>query len=362
MKIILGSVNMKSSSILLPYDKIKEFVLSKYNLQDSKLEQIKFKDTEKQRAVYCVSSPTQKYCLKKVYYKKEDLLFVYSATEWLYRYNIKVTRVLPTCDNMRFVSYNNMIFILMPWITGRKFNYDDINDILKASTNLALMHKCSSKFFPIESSSVRNGFDRIDLSTKKHFEQILDFCNAAYKINDDFSKVLLSNSESCISLAKKALEASSFINMGNLRKSLCHLDYVNKNIIFDNLDNIWIIDFDNCKMDFCAHDISYFLRRILKRDSTVWNNEILINTLNSYEYVKNLNLDEYLYILSYLAFPQKYWKICRDYYKNIRKCNKNSFINLLKDSIKYNREQLEFTKNFANYINGKFNVDLKYSN
>lgn len=361
MKIILGSVNMKSSNILLPYDKIKEFVLSKYNLQDSEIQQIKFKDTEKQRAVYAVGYGPQKYCLKKVYYKKEDLLFVYSATEWLYRYNINVTRVLPTHNNMRFVSYNDMIFILMPWVNGRKFNYDNSNDLLKASKNLALMHKCSSSFFPIQGSSLRNGFDRIDLSTKKHFEQILDFCNTAYKINDEFSKVLLSNSEICISLAKKALEASSFINTNNLKRSLCHLDYVNKNIIFDESDNIWIIDFDNCKMDFCVHDISYFLRRILKRDSTVWNNEILINTLNSYEDVKNLNLDEYLYILSYLAFPQKFWKICRDYYKNIRKCNKGSFINLLKDSIKYNREQLEFSKNLANYINNKFNVDLKYS-
>lgn len=361
MKILLRSVDMKSSSILLPYDEIKKFVLSKYKLQSSQIEQIKFKDTEKQRAVYSVSSPSQKYCLKKVYYKKEDLLFVYSATEWLYRYNIKVTRILPTYDNMRFVSYNGMIFILMPWVNGRKFNYDNIDDILKASKNLAIMHKCSSNFFPIEGSSTRNGFDRIDISTKKHFEQILDFCNTAYKINDEFSKILLSNSENCISLAKKSLEASSFINIRNLTNSLCHLDYVNKNIIFDDSDDIWIIDFDNCRMDFCVHDISYFLRRILKRDSTVWNNEILINTLNSYEYVKSLNLDEYLYILSYLAFPQKCWKICRDYYKNIRRCNKTSFIKLLKDSMKYNKEQLEFSRNFANYINGKFNVELKYS-
>lgn len=352
---------MKGSNILLPYDKIKEFVLSKYNLQDSEIQQIKFKDTEKQRAVYAISHGQKKYCLKKVYYKKEDLLFVYSATEWLYRYNINVTRVLPTYDNMRFVSYNDMIFILMPWVNGRKFNYDNNIDIIEASKNLALMHKCSFNFFPIQGSSARTGFDRIDISTKKHFEQILDFCNTAYKINDDFSRVLLNNSENCIALAKKALEASSFINTSNLQKSLCHLDYVNKNIIFDESNNIWTIDFDNCKTDFCVHDISYFLRRILKRDSTVWNNEILINTLNSYECINTLNLDEYLYILSYLAFPQKCWKICRDYYKNIRKCNKGSFINLLNDSTKYNKEQIEFSRNFANYINDKFKVSLKYS-
>lgn len=359
MKIILGSGNTKNnaksySNILLPYDEIKKFVLSKYNLQDSQIEQIKFKDTDKQRAVYCITSGEGKYCLKKVYYSKKDLLFVYSATEWLYRYNINVTRILKTNNNLRFVSHNGMIFILMPWVEGRKCDYDNIEDVLSSARNLAKVHKFTRNFFPIEDAPNRKGFDSISISSKKHFDQILDFCNTACKINDRFSKLLLENSEECIELAKISLEASSQIKSEKLKKSLCHLDYVNKNLIFDDSGELWIIDFDNCKIDYSVHDISYFLRRLLKREETNWNNEILINTLNSYENISSLNLDEYLYILSYLSFPQKFWKICRDYYKNIRKCNKNAFVTLLKNSVKYKSYQLKFAKDFSNYINGKF--------
>ena len=60
----------------------------------------------------------------------KDLLFVYSAIEWLYRNNIKVPKLLPTINNNRFVNYNNMLFILTPWIEGDKCDFDNINHVI----------------------------------------------------------------------------------------------------------------------------------------------------------------------------------------------------------------------------------------
>lgn len=91
---------------------IKQNVLPYYNLQNSQISIIKFKDTDKQRAVYRVNYKDKNYCLKKVYYNLNDLLYVYSAIEWLYRNNIRVSKLLPTIDNNRFVSYRDMLFIL----------------------------------------------------------------------------------------------------------------------------------------------------------------------------------------------------------------------------------------------------------
>lgn len=98
---------------------IKQNVLPYYNLQNSQISIIKFKDTDKQRAVYRVNYKDKNYCLKKVYYNLNDLLYVYSAIEWLYRNNIRVSKLLPTIDNNRFVSYRDMLFILTPWIEVR---------------------------------------------------------------------------------------------------------------------------------------------------------------------------------------------------------------------------------------------------
>ena len=74
--------------------------------------------------------------------------------------------------------------------------------------------------------------------------------------------------------------------------------------------------------------------------------------------VNNLNDCDLKYILAYLAFPQKFWKISKDYYKNINKCNKNSFIALFTKGLDRSADQLEYITNmieiFQTYYNIKF--------
>lgn len=343
---------------ILSEENVKKNVLPYYNLEDSELVQIKFKDTEKQRAVYKVTTQTNKYCLKKIYFSVEDLLFVYSSIEWLHRNGINVPRILPTKDRGRFVNYNNMLFILTPWVEGEKCSYDNVEHVLKASSNLAKLHKCTKKFQPIQGSTNRTGFDNLHSSVSKHFEQLLLCSNYAFMYGDKFSKIFLQHFDSNIQLSQLSAEIAAKININNLSSSLCHLDYVNKNIIIDEMSKVWTIDFDKCKIDYRVHDISYFLRRLLKRDNTKWDFELMINCLKLYEEIYPLNLDEYKAILVYLAFPQKFWKISRDYYNNINKCNKNSFVTLLTKTCEKSEYQLEFVNSFIKYIETKFNTKL----
>jgi CotS family spore coat protein len=333
-------------------------VLPHYGLENAEIVQIKFKDTDKQRAVYRVEYKNEVFCLKKVYFGTEDLLFVYSAIEWLYRNKINVPRLLSTKDKGRYVQYNNMLFILTPWIDGIKCSYDNIDHILESISNLADMHNCTEDFIPVFGSNHREGFDNLGTSLQKHFNQLLTCSNLAFKYQDRFSKIYLTNFEENIKLAELSVKVSASINKTNLNASLCHMDYVNKNIIFDNENRIWIIDFDKCKMDYSVHDISYFLRRLLKRDNTKWNLDTAINSLKIYDEKRSLNLDEYRYILAYLSFPQKFWKISRDYYNNISKCNKNSFQTLINKAVEKTDFHTQFIDEFKGYIEDKFGTKL----
>lgn len=343
---------------LLSEDNIKKNVLPIYGLENAQITEIKFKDSDKQRAVYKIDYINKSYCLKKVYFSVTELLFVYSSIEWLFRNGINVPRILPTKENGRFVNYNNMLFILTPWIEGIKCNYDNVDHVLCASSNLALMHKVTQKFVPIEGSTLRSGYEDLYTSLNKHFQQLLQCSNLAFRYKDSFSNTFLQYFNQNIELCQTAVSIAATINNEKLNKALCHSDYVNKNIIFDEDNNIWIIDFDKCKMDYLVHDISYFLRRLLKRDNTKWNVEIAINALNNYERIQSLNIDEYKAILVYLAFPQKYWKISRDYYNNINKCNKNSFITLISKTNEHNDSQIEFVNEMKKYLENKFKIKI----
>jgi CotS family spore coat protein len=343
---------------LLSEENVKKYVLPQFGLEGGEVSQIKFKDTDKQRAVYRIDVNDMTYCLKKVYFQEPDLLFVYSAIEWFYRTGINVPRLLPTKTNGRYIEYNNMLFILMPWIDGVKCDYDNIEHVLTSSSVLAKMHKYTHDFHPITGSNEREGFDNILYSLQKHFQQILTCSNYAFRHNDRFSKIFLQHFDSGVFLAKNAVKIASTINLNNLTKALCHLDFVNKNIILDNSSDLWVIDFDKCKMDYCVHDIAYFLRRIMKRDNTKWDLDLATQALESYEKVRPINIDEYKFLMVYLSFPQKYWKISRDYYNNIRKCNKNAFITLLNKSVEKNDYQTQFIGEFKEYIENKFNAHI----
>lgn len=342
---------------LLSEENVRKNVLPYYNLENSEVMQIKFKDTDKQRAVYKVTSD-ECYCLKKVYFPVEELLFVYSSIEWLYRYGINVPRILPTITKDRFVNYNNMLFILTPWVEGEKCNYDNIDHLLKACTNLAKIHIYTKNFKPIEGSFNRLGFEDLYSTITKHFQQLLISSNQAFLYGDKFSKIFLQYFDSNLKLSQTAVDIAATIKYENLRSSLCHLDYVNKNIIFDGSGMIWTIDFDKCRIDYRVHDISNFFRRLLKRDNTKWDLELTINCLKLYEEVYPLNYDEYKTILVYLAFPQKFWKISRDYYNNINKCNKNSFVTLLTKTCTKSDSQLQFINGLIDYIETKFNKNI----
>lgn len=354
----MGYVDNSSTNYLVSEEYIRKTILPFYGLDNSIVNMVKFKNTDKARVVYRVTQKDKSYCLKKVYYTSEDLLYNYSAIEWLSRNNINVPKFLPTINNNRFVANNNMLFVLSPWIEGNKCSFDNIMHVQNSIKNLANIHKVSINFFPIDGSSKKHGFDDFYISNRKHYYDLLQSSNNAFKYKDKFSKQFLSCFNYSIKLAEISLYMSSKIDQKLLSKSLCHGDYVNKNIIFSSPSEVWTIDFDKCKNDYCAKDLSYFMRRILKRENTKWNTGLAMFILDNYQNIKKLSQSDLYYIISYISFPQKYWKISRDYYRNINRCNRSSFQILLSDAIYKTENQYEFILQFINEIQKFYGISL----
>ena len=74
--------------------------------------------------------------------------------------------------------------------------------------------------------------------------------------------------------------------------------------------------------------------------------------------VNPLTPSDLKYILAYIAFPQKYWKISRDYYKNIKRCNKNAFISLLEKGLDRTDSQLKFIKEMMILLEKNYEVNF----
>lgn len=335
----------------------RNYVLPEYNLQDCSIEQIKIKNSAKHRAVYKVKSEDKEYCLKKVYYDEKKLLFMYSAMEWLFRAGFKVPRILATRNNNRYVKINGLLFILNSWVPGSKCDFDNLEHLNIASETLALMHKSAKDFVPIKGSHLKTGYDNLYISINKHFNQLLSSYNQANKKKDKFSRIYLDYFPQNIELAKFALEVSATINFDKLSRSLCHGDYVNKNLLFNDKE-VYIIDFDKCSYDYCMSDLSYFLRRLLKRGETKWDFEIAKNIILNYNKANPLTQDDVKYLMVYLSFPQKYWRTSRDYYSSISKCNKSASKKMLLDTVLKTSYQAELVENMKDFFLEKFNIQF----
>ena len=246
-----------------------------------------------------------------------------------------------------------MLFILTPWIDGVKCDFDNKNHIISSAIELGKLHKKSINFMPIVGSAKRESLNDFYISILKHFEQLMQCYAYANVTKDKFSKDFLSTFEKNLKLAENSLKVAATINPDNLSISLCHGDYVNKNILFDENDTLYIIDFDKCKRDYCAHDISYFLRRLLKRDNTKWDLDIALAFIKYYNSINLLTNDDLKYIVSYLSFPQKYWKISKDYYKDLKKekLNTKFYLSTLNKSVKNLKYHIKFTSDLMNTMN-----------
>lgn len=348
----------------MPAEDIKKYVLSNYPYEIYDVTQIKFKDTDKQRAVYKFESSNGPKCLKKVYFDEENLLFIYSVIEWLYRHGINLPRLLPTKTGGKYVKYNNNLFIVTDWIEGRKCDYDNDMDVAMAAKNLGKMHISTYNFTPIEGSLIRREDYNWYKTFNRRYSQLMKFYNKALIQNDKFSKLFIESFDYYFERAKNAVYYLSCIDNKNLTSpvdkynTICHLDYVNKNIIITDYNDLYVIDFDKCKVDIPIHDLGTFLKRILKRKKTCWSFDILLMVLENYEKERKLTISENIGLLAYLEFPQKYWKVSRDYYNNRKKYDKDVLIKMLKDINNQQKKHSIFCDNFKAYIEEKFNISL----
>lgn len=348
----------------MPIDAIEKYILSNYPYRVLSITPIKFKDTDKQRAVYRFETDEGPKCLKKAYYDEANLLFVYSVIQWFYSRGINVPKLLPTKQGGRYVNYNGRLFIATDWIDGRKCDYDVDDDVCMAAANLGNMHKQSYSFHPIKGSYLRKDDANWHKTFNKRCLQLLQFYNMAASFKDRFSKIYLNNFDYYFSRAAHAVEVLSMIDPQKIAEpmekynTICHLDYVNKNLIIKDDSKVFVIDFDKSKIDIPIHDIGTFLKRILKRKSTSWSYDILTMTLKNYEKERELTIHELLWLFAYLEFPQKLWKISRDYYANRNECNKKMFINMLSSACSQQKNHDEFCSRFQSYIENRYHICL----
>ncbi len=320
---------------------------------------IKIESIRPNKGVYLLKTDDGTKCLKKISYGTQKLLFVYGAKEHLVNNGFdKLDRYFLNTEGNPYALVNEDIYTLSTWIDGRECDFHNEEDLVRAAKELAYMHIASKGYDPPENSKLKTDLGRwphLMEKRVKSFDKMLGMIRKKKNFKTDFDMNYIRSMESQKELGKRAmaiLDDSRYFDICRQteeEKGLCHHDYTYHNIIIDKNNDFNIIDFDYCKREVKAFDLSNFLIKMLKKQD--WDIKYAVIVLEAYSSVNPLSLEEYRLIYAFLVFPQRYWRLCNRYYYNEVTWIQNTFNKKMEELISEKEKFMVFIEDYKKTFN-----------
>jgi len=305
------------------------------------------------RGVYLIKTDKGIKCLKRLNYGIQKLLFIYGAKEHLVRNGFpNVDRFLLTNEGNPYAEYGDDLYVATEWVDGRECDFRNHNEVLKSASTLARLHEASKGYEIPEGAKLKSDLGRWPHLMVKRRDGLKKMKTMAENKLDktEFDKLYIENVALFIGLAKEAIDTLSRSKYDDVvkktieDKSFCHHDYTYHNIIFTKSDDTYVIDFDYCKYEIRAYDISSFLIKVLKRNN--WSFDLGAEIISEYNKISPIDEDEYMVILSFLKFPQRLWRLANRYYYNESNWPNNTFLRKIREIVDEKDEFIDFVGQF----------------
>ena len=314
---------------------------------------IKIEVIKANKGVYYLKTNKGERCLKRINYGPQKLLFVYGAKEHLLKNGFNnVDKYFLNIDGEPYALVNEDLYTLSEWLGGRECDFHNINEVSLAAKTLARMHEASKGYEPPENSKLKSDLGRWPHLMEKRIKSLDKMRDMLRKKSNksDFDMVYVKSMEFYKEMAKKALVTLQNSNYYDLcakaeeDKGFCHHDYTYHNIILNENNDVYIIDFDFCKREVRTFDISNFMIKVLKRVD--WDINFAKTIIESYNSVSPLESEEYNVLYAYLQFPQRYWRLANRYYYNEVNWGQNTFYNKLQSIVDEKENYLKFLDDY----------------
>ncbi len=314
---------------------------------------IKIEKIKANKGVYYLKTDKGERCLKKINYGPQKLLFVYGAKEHLLKKGFQnLDKYYLSIENEPYALVNEDLYTLSEWLEGRECDFHNLEEVKIAAKTLAELHEASKGYDPPENSKLKSDLGRWPHLMEKRiksFDKMKDMVRKK-NIKSDFDMVYIQSVEFYKEMGKKALNIlndSAYYELcaiTELDKSFCHHDYTYHNIILDEKNNVYVIDFDYCKREVRTFDISNFITKVLKRVD--WNTDYAKVIIEAYNSISPISKDEFKVLYAFLQFSQRYWRLANRYYYNEVNWAQNTFANKLTGIVNEKEKYLLFLEQF----------------
>lgn len=293
-------------------------VLNQYNVTNAQVFEIRDKG---KKTVWQVNLGDKKMVLKKMPSSVAQTKFITDAASHLISAGVRIPKLVKTKSQKNFASANDLAYILMEWVGGKKPDYNRDTEAILSS--LAAFHRGSLGFNPSSGSDCRSHLGTWPESYQKKKNQLQAHFQHARELRDkdEFSEIFLQNSELAfarIAQAVKRLEKSDYkewLELVRTRGGLCHQDFTPKNLKMQSDGGITVFDLDSITVDIPARDLRKIMNKILKKEGS---RKVKTLKLIAAVYQDNypLTKGQWEVVAADLLFPHLFCGVVDKYYLN----------------------------------------------
>ena len=348
----LKHVYSKSNIPFLPQLYIKK-ILDNYNIEVI--------DVQRIRSVYKIKSKDGVYCLKKVGSSEKKAIKSIRIMEYLMTKNFhKVAKPIYCITGEILVKADDSSYYLTNWIDAEEVDFENPNHVTDSVQLLAEFHE-KAKGFNDNDIKMKSNLGKVIKMYNRKLQLMSKFKDQLAKIQNKsiFDITYQDNINYYIAQARQSIELlknSEYLSLceeSKKEKHVCHNSFYYQNILKDNNNNYFIVDLESCLYDLPLIDLAKFLRRIMSRESFLWDFNYCNELITEYSRIRKINDKEYKVLLALLIFPYKFYRLGRKKYLKKKRWKEDRYIrklNRVLESIVYKNT---FIKDFKEYYDIK---------
>ncbi len=284
----------------------------------------------------------------------------YTPVQIMLEYNIKDHLIQKgfTCLNQLhtsnkdapYVIYHNRVYIMSDWNNGKATDFYNIDHVKNSVQLLAKMHIAGKGFINLPEGIGRAKIKNLGDTYEKRYRETIKLKRKIENIGSktDFEVLYIRNSDRY----KEFQEISKgFTNSEGYQKlmdqavesqSVAHHKFTYHNIIKINDQDTVITGFEKSGYDVQLTDLGYLIRRIMQRNG--WDINLLINIIEEYNKLIPLSQDEWAIMKGMIIYPERFAKLCNQYYHSKRRWNYHMYYRKLTKILEYKDSYMDCTK------------------
>lgn len=302
------------------------------------------------REVFRVETNDGPKALKICDRDKAKVAFIYGVMQHLWEHGFrKISKPIATKDGDPYAEKDGVIYFLADWLEGNQCDFDNLADLRSACVTLAEFHRYSHGYKPLAEAKGRMMSNKWLSTLSERQDELKFFAEKARQLSTLFSEKYLRYYDYFYGRSEIAYQILADSDYPQLATEavkqgfFTHRDVAGRNFIMVEQD-AYLIDFDYSRYDIRVTDIVRVLERALKGYN--WSTDVGSMIIDSYNKENPLLKEEFIVILAFITWPQKFWRLSNRYFKCKKPWEEESYVRKFNSLIKNAKYQDHFVEWF----------------